>query len=111
MLVLIYREARLFHAKNCFIKTKEAKLKQADSFISLGEKFYWTPKILLFGYFFKLENISKFDLGLFFAVVMLSFVLIYISAKMNTKGLSLYEEVYNNHGCFILNLLVQSYSA
>ncbi|MFT7860436.1 MAG: hypothetical protein ABXS93_05830 [Sulfurimonas sp.] len=78
-------------------KTKEAKLKQADSFLSLGEKFYWTPQILLLGYFFKLENISEFDFGLFFTVIILSFAFIYISLKMNIKGLSLYEEVYSDN--------------
>lgn len=78
-------------------KTKEAKLKQADSFISIGDKFYWSPQIALLGYFFQIENISEFDLLLFIILMFTSSIFILISSKMTNKGLEIYDEVYNGN--------------
>jgi hypothetical protein len=79
-------------------KTKEAKLKQADSFISLGDKFYWSPQIALLLYLFKIDNISHFDLFLFLIFVIISSIFIFIGVKMSNKGFQIYDEVYNSNG-------------
>lgn len=78
-------------------KTKETKLKNADTLISMGDKFYWTPQILIFGYFINLEKLSNFDLLYFMLIIILGFIFVYLGVLMKFKGLDIYEEVYNSN--------------
>jgi len=80
--------------KPIIYKTKKAILKQADSFISVGEKFFWAPQGLLIIYVFKLNDISKFNNELFFLFIFISYGFIYIGKKLIDKGLLIYEDVY-----------------
>ena len=74
-------------------KTIKAKEKFADSLVALGDKFYWSPQISLFGYFFNLKNLSEFNFGIFMIVILISFLFLYIGVKMSQKGFEIYDEI------------------
>jgi len=85
-------------------QTKEVKLKQADSFISMGDKFYWAPQILLLGYFFKLGDISEFDLKIFSVILIISGVFICLGIILcNSKeNLTIGKiEIYNKRNTLL----------
>ncbi len=81
---------------NMKFHTKEARLKQADSFISMGDKFFWTPLALSIVYIFKFENVHVFQLDLFYWFIFFSFIFLYIGVTLNSKGLLIYEEVHQS---------------
>ena len=87
---------QLISLDNMKFHTKEARLKQADSFISMGDKFFWTPLALSIVYIFKFENVHVFQLDLFYWFIFFSFIFLYIGVKLNTEGLLVYEEVHKS---------------
>jgi len=77
-------------------KSNEARLKNADTLISMSDKFYWTPQILIFGYFVGLEELSNFDFLYFILIIILGFSFVYLGILMKFKGLDIYEEIYTS---------------
>jgi len=77
-------------------KSKEANLKYAESLVSTGDKFYWLPHIMIFGYFFNLKNISEIESSIY--IIIIVFVIsISIGLFLRIKGLKVYDYIYRQN--------------
>ncbi|DAB30065.1 MAG TPA: hypothetical protein CFH84_06220 [Sulfurimonas sp. UBA12504] len=70
-------------------KTKKAKLKLADSTLSVSEKLFLAPYLAVAGYVFNLDKLS------FLIAILLSFAIIGVAVKLRNDALNLYDEVYS----------------
>ena len=78
-------------------KSHKANLREADNFIKIGEKLYWLPHVLIIGYFFSLESIENFNLGLFFIFAGIFIISIYIGIAMTNKGFQIIDYIHSEN--------------
>lgn len=71
----------------------EANIKEADTLISMGDKFYWTPNIMLFGYITSCHS-ENFNTSMTVYLIFIASFFMIIGVSLRNKGLNIYDEIY-----------------
>jgi len=80
-------------------KTKNAKLKLADSTLKVSEKLFLAPYIAVVGYVLNLDSSS------FLISILLSFAIFGIAVFLKREAINLYNEAYNQEEIYLLRML------